>query len=137
MLLEGIVSVVVGWLLIRRPETSLLIAVQLLGIYWLGLGLISLILTFTRQGGGRRAGLLVRGGLGLFAGLLALNLDPLAKAAGGPNLINATIGVAGLVIGLISLMQAFQGGGMASADPRRAQSWLCSVRCGKHGIQSA
>ncbi|MBK8045912.1 MAG: DUF308 domain-containing protein [Anaerolineales bacterium] len=113
LLVQGLLSLGAGILLMFRPSFSLDVAILVLGIYWLVLGITSWFTLLSGRTHGRRLWYVLRGTLELFAGLVALGFTQLATF-GGANVVNTVIGVAGLVIGIISLLQAFQGGGWPS-----------------------
>jgi uncharacterized membrane protein HdeD (DUF308 family) len=108
LLLEGIGALIIGILLLLQPEMTTTLLVLLLGLYWLFSGILSIVRIFQdRSMWGLK---LAAGILGIIAGLLVLQF-PL----GATIILQATVvvilGIIGLVVGLISIIEAFQGGG--------------------------
>jgi uncharacterized membrane protein HdeD (DUF308 family) len=70
VLLEGIIAIVVGVFLLHEPIAATIILIQVLGIFWLAGGIISVIgaLVFTKNGKWR----LLSGMLSIIAGLVIL-----------------------------------------------------------------
>ncbi len=114
VLLEGLVSLVIGVMFMRTPGHTLNLIVRILGYYWIAVGLLSLVTIPTQWGAGRRVSLATRGVLGVLAGLTALFLDQL-----GPEFWTTTllfsIGFVGVIIGVVGLIQAMKGGGWGAA----------------------
>lgn len=114
VLLEGLVSFIIGVMLMRTPAHTLHLIVRVLGYYWIAVGLLSLIIIPTKWGEGHRASLATRGVLGLVAGLLALFLDQLGVEFWTTALILG-VGFVGVIIGIVGLIQAMKGGGWGAA----------------------
>lgn len=112
ILLEGISLVVLGILLLVKPGMTTLILVQFLGIYWLIAGIFKIISIFldSSMWGWKLLG----GILGIIAGIIVLN-HPLWS----PVIIATTfliiLGIQGIIIGGISIFQAFKGAGWGAA----------------------
>lgn len=111
-LVMGIVSIVFGILLLGHPaETSIWVA-WLVGIYWLISGIMNLVMMFVdhTQWGWK----LVIGILGILAGMVVLDAmgkAPLLATVGLATVYVWVLGIQGIVIGVIQLIQAFQGAG--------------------------
>jgi uncharacterized membrane protein HdeD (DUF308 family) len=108
VLLEGIAAVIVGVLLLTDPRQTMVILIQVLGIYWFIAGIFKIVSIFidsTMWGWKLFAGI-----LGILAGIIIIN-HPLWS----PVLVQATVvlllGIDGIIIGIVSLVQAFKGGG--------------------------
>ena len=113
VLAEGLTAIVIGWLLVRAPTETILISLDLLGIYWLVTGLLTLVQLFSNEAEGRRRLLLLQGGLTVLVAVLILRHGPLDKAL-FPGLLDLLIGVLGVSIGLVGLLQAIKGGGLGA-----------------------
>ena len=108
VLLEGIAAVIVGILLYTSTGTTMVVLVQILGIYWLVKGIFEIISIFidSSQWGWKLFG----GIVGILAGLLILQ-HPLWSAFLVPGVTVILTGIFGIIIGLVGLVRAFQGGG--------------------------
>jgi len=108
VLLEGIASLIIGLFLLTSPGITLLVLVQVMGIFWLVGGIFRIISIFLDSS---LWGLkLLAGLLGVVAGLIILQ-HPLWSAILVPAIIVIIIGIEGLLFGGISLILAFRGGG--------------------------
>jgi uncharacterized membrane protein HdeD (DUF308 family) len=108
VLIEGIAAVIVGILLYTSTGTTMVVLVQILGLYWLIKGIIEIISIFidSSQWGWKLFG----GIVGILAGILILQ-HPLWSAWLVPGVTVIVIGIFGIIIGLVGLVRAFQGGG--------------------------
>ncbi len=108
VLLEGIAALILGVLLITNPAATVVTLVQVLGIYWLIKGVFAIISIFidsTAWGWKLFVGI-----LGIAAGIIVLQHPLLAPLyVGGAFVI--ILGIQGLIIGVINIVQAFQGAG--------------------------
>ncbi|MEA3326633.1 MAG: DUF308 domain-containing protein [Chloroflexota bacterium] len=110
-LVQGIFSILIGLLLVTYPAATTAVIVQFIGIYWLVTGIFSLVAIFvdkTMWGWKLFAGI-----LGILAGL-AIMQHPLWSAVLLPTVLVIFLGVDGLIIGVVSLIAAFKGGGWAA-----------------------
>jgi len=105
---QGIFSILIGFLLLTYPGATTLVLVQFLGIYWLVSGIVSVVAIFTDHAlwGWK----LFIGVVGILAGL-AIMRHPLWSTFMIPTVLVIFMGVSGLSIGIVSLIAAFQGGG--------------------------
>ena len=108
VLLQGILALILGIALLVWPGVSLLLLVTFIGVYWLGTGVLTIISAFTDRS--RWGWRLLSGVLSILAGLVVL-LYPFYSAVLLPALLIIFIGLWGLVIGFIMLVQAFRGAG--------------------------
>lgn len=108
VLLLGILAVVFGVLFFIYPIPTLEFLVLLLGLYWLFNGIVALIGLFTDKTG--RGWKLLVGILGILAGALVLTY-PLYSAILIPTVFALLIGVEGLIIGVVYMVQGFSGAG--------------------------
>lgn len=110
-LIGGITSLLIGFLFLGDPAMSLIVAITFLGAYWLVTGILELVTIFidSHQWGWKLLG----GLLGVLAGVLVLQ-HPLWSAVLIPGTIVIVLGVEGIIIGVLGIVQAFQGGGWAA-----------------------
>lgn len=108
VLLEGIALLILGALLLTSPAMTTAVLVQFLGIYWLVRGIFLFVSLFVdqRQWGWK----LFSGIIGMIAGLAILN-HPLIATLVVPLSVVLLLGILGIVMGIISLYQAFKGAG--------------------------
>ncbi|MCB0165420.1 MAG: DUF308 domain-containing protein [Anaerolineae bacterium] len=108
VLVEGISLLILGALLLISPGMTTIIVVRFVGIYWLIAGIFKIISIFMdRSGWGWK---LAGGILGIIAGLMVMGQPLVAPLIVGASLV-IILAVQGIVFGVISLVQAFQGGG--------------------------
>jgi len=113
VLIEGIAVLILGILFITSPGVTLATTVVFLGIYWLVDGIISIVRIFTKSTDTHWGWLLARGILGIIAGILVLQ-HPLVATFMVPAVLVIVLGIDGIVIGTIGLVQAFKGGGWSA-----------------------
>jgi uncharacterized membrane protein HdeD (DUF308 family) len=108
VLLEGIALVILGLLLLTNPAMTTLVLIQFLGIYWLIKGIFEIVSMFIdhRQWGWK----LFSGILGIIAGIVILQ-HPLWSAILVPATLVWLLGFFGIIMGAISIFQAFKGAG--------------------------
>ena len=108
VLLQGIAALILGILLLTNPAATAVILVQFLGIWWFVGGIFDIVGMFLdRTAWGWK---LFSGILGIIAGLLILN-HPLWATVLIPTTLVLIVGIFGIVIGIVSLIRAFQGAG--------------------------
>ncbi|MBA7468648.1 hypothetical protein ES707_03900 [subsurface metagenome] len=108
VLLLGIIAILFGVLFFVYPVQTLTLLVTVLGFYWLFNGIVVLISLFTdKTGWGWK---LLVSVLGILAGILVLAY-PFYSAVLIPTIFAIIIGVEGLIIGAVYLVQGFSGGG--------------------------
>lgn len=111
-LVMGIVAVLFGVLLLTHPKETAVWVTFLVGFWWLSGGVIQLVALFAdRTMWGWK---LASGILGLLAGFLVLDAassTPLLAAVGLAAIYVIIIGIQGILIGVIDIIRAFQGGG--------------------------
>ena len=109
-LVQGILSILIGILLLTYPAATTAVIVQFVGIYWLINGIFLLVGIFADK---TLWGLkLIAGILGILAGLSIIQ-HPLWSTILLPAVLVIFLGVDGLIIGVVSLIAAFKGGGWA------------------------
>lgn len=108
--IQGIVAIILGLLLVSSTRMTMVILIQILGLYWLVDGIISIIRIFLKNTEVHWGWLLARGILGILAGVLVLQ-HPLWSALMLPAVLVMILGIQGLIGGAIGIVQAFKGGG--------------------------
>ena len=108
VLLEGIAALIIGVLLLTNPRATMLVLVQVLGIYWFVAGIFKIISIFidSAMWGWK----LFAGILGIIAGIIIIQ-HPLWSTLLVPTVAIVILGIDGIIIGIVSLIQAFKGGG--------------------------
>lgn len=108
ILIEGIALILVGLMLLAEPGMSAVVLVQVLGIYWFITGIVRIVSIFidSTQWGWK----LFAGILAIIAGLIVIR-HPLWSTAVLADTVIIVLGITGIVIGAISLYQAFKGAG--------------------------
>ncbi|NOX61101.1 MAG: hypothetical protein GXP42_04025 [Chloroflexi bacterium] len=108
LLFAGIVSLVIGVLLLTQTTATLALIMLLVGLSWFIQGVFNLMSIFMdkSQWGWKLFG----GVIGVAAGLLVLR-NPIESTAVVPAAVALIMGVFGLLIGLSGLIEALQGGG--------------------------
>jgi uncharacterized membrane protein HdeD (DUF308 family) len=108
ILMGGILSIIVGVLLLTTPAKTVYLLVVALGIYWMISGIFTLVGMFidhTAWGWKLFVGL-----LSIIAGMVILRY-PVVSALTLPSILILILGIQGIITGIISLIMAFQGGG--------------------------
>jgi uncharacterized membrane protein HdeD (DUF308 family) len=108
VLIEGIAAIILGIFFLVSPLKTTVLAIQFLGIWWLVSGIMSIIAMFidhTAWGWKLFSGI-----LGIIAGGLIL-MHPGWATLVVPITIVFIIGIEGIIVGIIGLVQAFQGAG--------------------------
>jgi uncharacterized membrane protein HdeD (DUF308 family) len=110
LLLEGIATIILGILLISQPAGTLAVIVVFLGVYWLIVGIFSLIRIFTHSGRAPRPWSLLIGVLGIVAGILVLAQPMLSSLILTTTLV-IIIGIQGILLGVFDIVRGIQGDG--------------------------
>jgi uncharacterized membrane protein HdeD (DUF308 family) len=111
-LLEGIAALLFGFLLITQPGETLVAIVIFLGFYWLMMGVLEVVRVFIDRSVPWYWSLLI-GILGIAAGVIVLK-HPIFAAVLLPTTIVLYLGIIGLIIGAIQIVEGFTGGGIGS-----------------------
>jgi uncharacterized membrane protein HdeD (DUF308 family) len=114
VLLQSLLSILVGILVLIAPGGALIVFVRLLGWYWLIKGIFSLTAVFHPEAKTHRGWLILNSLLGIFAGFAVLD-HPLLSAVFVPAMLVTFIGIAGVIIGVNDLVAAFRGAGWSMA----------------------
>jgi len=109
VLIQGIAALLIGILLLTNTAMTTIVLVQFIGIYWLISGIFSLISIFIDN---TMWGLkLISGLLGIAAGFVVLQ-HPLWSPLVVGSVLIIILGIEGLLIGVVNIIQAFRGGGL-------------------------
>jgi uncharacterized membrane protein HdeD (DUF308 family) len=111
VLIQGISLLILGLLLLAKPGMTIIILVQVVGIYWFigGIfGIIGIFLDSTAWGWKLFSGI-----LGILAGIVVIRHPLWAPAVAGSALI-IILGIEGIIMGAIGIYQAFKGAGWAA-----------------------
>ncbi len=108
LLIQGLLAVIVGILLWTNPLKTANFLVMFIAIYWLITGVISIVRIFTDRG--HWVWKLIMGVIGILAGLILLQNPVEGTLIFGVTVV-LILGIQGLIMGVISLVEAFQGGG--------------------------
>lgn len=105
-------NILLGILLLTIPIKTVLVLVLTLGYYWVFSGIFTLVYMFVdRQAWGWK---LFSGALSILAGIYILRY-PLIGALVIPATVVLFLGIQGLIVGAVSLVMAFKGGGWGAA----------------------
>ena len=108
LLMGGILNVIVGILLLTTPGKTVLALVWVLGLYWLIQGIFTLVGMFVDHSAWGWK--LFMGLLSILAGMVVMR-HPIASAVQLPMIFILLLGIQGLIVGIISVVMAFKGGG--------------------------
>ncbi len=108
LLIEGFLAIIVGILLLMNPVKMSVLLVQVLAIYWLIKGIVSIVSLFVdRSAWGWK---LFIGIVGIIGGYVLIK-HPIGGTAVVAQTFIIVLGIQGIVIGIVELVQAFQGAG--------------------------
>lgn len=109
LLFEGVLQLILGLLLLFSTDVTILVLVEILGIYWLIRGIIMIFQIFI--GNGKNWGWTLLGGLlGILAGIVVLRY-PLFSTFIVLEFLVILIALVGLVQGTISIVNGLRGEG--------------------------
>ena len=111
-LLRGIAAIILGLMFVTAPGATLLLTITFLGFYWLIGGVLSFVRVFVDRSIPWIWSLL-SGIVGILAGLVVLR-HPLLAAVTIPTVLIIVLGVQGLVMGALEIVEGFKGGGIGS-----------------------
>lgn len=111
VLIEGIALLILGIFLLAKPGMTSVIVVQFLGIYWFIAGIFKIIGIFvdSELWGWK----LFAGIIGILAGIAVIQ-HPLWSATIVGNTLIIFLGIGGIIMGGVSLYQAFKGAGLVT-----------------------
>jgi len=108
LLMGGIFNIIIGILLLTNPAKTALAMAWVLGLFWLIQGIFALVGMFLdHTAWGWK---LFMGILGILAGIAVMR-HPVASAVTIPMILVLMLGIQGMIVGAISLVMAFKGGG--------------------------
>jgi uncharacterized membrane protein HdeD (DUF308 family) len=108
LLMGGILNIIVGILLLVNPVKTTVAFAWVLGLYWLVQGILTLVGMFLDHSAWGWK--LFMGILGILAGIVVMR-HPIASAVVLPAIFILLLGIQGVIVGGISLVLAFKGGG--------------------------
>jgi uncharacterized membrane protein HdeD (DUF308 family) len=108
LLMGGILNIIIGILLLTNPAKTTIAFAWVLGLYWLVQGILTLVGMFLDHSAWGWK--LFMGILGILAGIVVMR-HPIASAVVLPAIIVLLLGIQGVIVGGISLVLAFKGGG--------------------------
>jgi uncharacterized membrane protein HdeD (DUF308 family) len=112
ILIQGILSIIIGVLFLVSPGMSVLVLVQFLGIYWLVAGVLSMVSIFVdRRLWGWK---LFAGIIGLLAGISVIQ-HPVWSAVFLPTVLVVILGIQGILHGIAYIVEAIRGLGWGTA----------------------
>jgi uncharacterized membrane protein HdeD (DUF308 family) len=109
VLLEGLALLILGVLLLAAPGKTLVTLVEIFGFYFLIRGVLSVVGLFVD--GTQWAAKLVIGILSILVSIVVIR-HPLWVAAIVPPTLSFLVGISAIVIGVVGLLQALQGGSL-------------------------
>jgi uncharacterized membrane protein HdeD (DUF308 family) len=111
VLMAGILNLIVGILLLVNPAKTAIAFAWVLGLYWFVQGIFVLVAMFLDHSAwGWKLFMSI---LGILAGIVVMR-QPIASAVVIPSILVLLLGIQGLIVGGISLVLAFRGGGWAA-----------------------
>ncbi len=108
LLMGGALNIIVGILLLTSPAKTVTAFVWVLGIYWFIHGIFVLVGMFIDHSAWGWK--LFMGLLSMMAGIVVMR-QPIVSAVALPMIFVLMLGIQGLIVGTISLVMAFKGGG--------------------------
>jgi uncharacterized membrane protein HdeD (DUF308 family) len=108
VLVEGIIAILVGLFLLYRPAVTTIFLLQILGIFWLAGGILSVLGAFMFSG--NRLWKLLAGILSIIAGVVILTY-PIISPFVVLTFFVIFIGVWAMITGAVKLLGAFKGEG--------------------------
>jgi uncharacterized membrane protein HdeD (DUF308 family) len=108
LLMGGILNIIIGILLLTNPAKTTIAFAWVLGLYWLVQGILTLVGMFLDHSAWGWK--LFMGILGILAGIVVMR-HPIASAVVLPAILVLLLGIQGVIVGGISLVLAFKGGG--------------------------
>ncbi len=112
VLIEGAALLILGFMLLTNTGATTIVAVKVIGIYWLIAGIFKIVSIFidSSQWGLK----LLAGIFGIIAGIIVLNHPLISPLLVGSALV-IILGIQGIVIGVVGLIQGFKGAGWGAA----------------------
>jgi uncharacterized membrane protein HdeD (DUF308 family) len=108
LLLGGVLNIIVGILLLTSPVKTIVVLAWVLGLYWVIQGIFTLVGMFMDHSAWGWK--LFIGIVSIIAGIIVMR-HPIASAATLPMILVLLLGIQGVIVGIVSLVMAFKGGG--------------------------
>jgi len=108
VLLEGVLAIIVGLFLLYRPAVTTVFLIQVLGIFWLAGGILSVLGAFVFSG--NRIWKLLAGILSIIAGIVILTY-PIYSPFVVLTMFVIFIGIWAIITGAVKLVWGLKGGG--------------------------
>jgi uncharacterized membrane protein HdeD (DUF308 family) len=108
LLVEGIAAIVVGVLLLMNPSEMSVLLIRVLAIYWLIKGIVAIITIFIDSSAWGWK--LFIGIVGIIAGYVLIQ-HPIGGTVTVAVSFTVVLGIQGIIIGIVEIVQAFQDGG--------------------------
>ncbi len=112
VLIEGIALIIIGALFLINPAQTSVIAITVLGIYWLIQGVLSIVSIFMDSSAWGWK--LFIGVLGIIAGIIILQHPLWSPLVVGATLV-IVLGIQGIFMGIMQIILGLQGGGWGIA----------------------
>ncbi len=112
ILMSGILNIIVGILLLVNPAKTGIALAWVLGLFWMMQGLFTLVGMFLDHSAWGWK--LFIGVIGILAGIVVMR-HPIASAIAIPQILVLLLGIQGVIVGIVSLIMAFKGGGWGAA----------------------
>lgn len=112
ILIEGIALLIIGGLFLTSPAQTAVLVTTVLGIFWLIQGILSIVSIFLDHSAWGWK--LIVGILGIIAGIVILQHPMWAPLVVGATLV-IVLGIQAIMMGIIQLIMALQGGGWGLA----------------------
>lgn len=105
LLLEGVIAVMIGWLLLVSPVKTVISLVYFLGFYWLITGIVEVITSFFSIGkeGSKWGWTLFGGIIGIIAGLFVLN-NPVFAGIFTPVMLMYIVAFTFVINGIVKMV---------------------------------
>ena len=109
VLLGGIAAIIIGWMLLQNPFRVANVLVWAIGLYWLITGILYLVsLIWDRTQWGWK---LFGGIIGVLAGWFLIDAGAIERLASFGFAVILVLAIQGIIMGIMGLIAAFQGGG--------------------------
>lgn len=115
-LLQGIVAVVLGFLLLASTAKTLKVLIAIMGIYWIISGIFNIVAALTGHVQAHKWWVVVAGVISIIAGMLVLD-NMVWSTVVVPTLATFIIGIAAVVNGLVTIVAG------RSKGEARQRSW--------------
>jgi uncharacterized membrane protein HdeD (DUF308 family) len=101
--LFAVLAVLIGLLILHKPFETVSVVGFLIGLFWVGAGLVELFSGFTPEAEGHRAGRIILGLIGTIVGILCLVYPGLSL-----SILAVVVGIGILLYGIVEMAVSFQ-----------------------------